>query len=194
MSNVLTVCLWGCATGYLVVLLLLLDLTMDMSIDAKDYRRYEKESSEEDKCPSKPKKAFTRFIRVFGNHHKYRCLFHQFSYLLYHPIRCFFLLLRKNSKQPGCKAKCFVGCAYSGVKGEVVVVIEFLNGVPVRWAPFKAAGFQRTMWIWDRNTLCVAIVTNQITHALQDVNGLQASLMPAPSLKTWMLNREKEMQ
>jgi hypothetical protein len=75
-----------------------------------------------------------------------------------------------------------------------IVVIEFLNTIPVRWASFKPSDFRASQWIPDRDMMCVSITATVIAKALTDVNGERVALIRSPTLKEWMQTRKRSQQ
>ena len=75
--------------------------------------------------------------------------------------------------------------------GWQVVVIEFANELPARWAAFSVGMFRETQWREDRGRAYVSVLASTISHALQPIGGERTSLLPTTSLKEWMKNRSK---
>jgi len=74
----------------------------------------------------------------------------------------------------------------------VVVVVEFDNGIPCRWAKFNAADFRITQWVNDQGRMSVTVVATQVARAMVPVTGDDSALLAEPSLKCWMVKRNKE--
>lgn len=73
-----------------------------------------------------------------------------------------------------------------------VLVIEFANTVPVRWARFKASDFRATQWINDQGRMSVTVAAGQVARAMVPIAGDGFALLEEPSLKEWMVQRNKE--
>jgi len=74
----------------------------------------------------------------------------------------------------------------------VVLVIEFENERPSRWAKFQASDFRITQWVNDRGRMSVSVVATQVARALVPVAGDGFALLAEPGLKEWMVKRNKE--
>lgn len=74
----------------------------------------------------------------------------------------------------------------------VVVVVEFENGSPARWARFQAAAFRTTQWINDAGRMSVTVSAGQVARAMVSVKGDDSTLLAEPSLREWMVQRNKE--
>lgn len=74
----------------------------------------------------------------------------------------------------------------------VVVVVEFENESPARWARFQAAAFRTTQWINDAGRMSVTVSAGQVARAMVPIAGDGFALLEEPSLKEWMTQRNKE--
>lgn len=74
----------------------------------------------------------------------------------------------------------------------VVVVVEFEKDRPSRWARFQAAAFRTTQWINDAGRMSVTVAAGQVARAMVPVAGDGFALLEEPSLKEWMVQRNKE--
>ena len=75
--------------------------------------------------------------------------------------------------------------------GWQVVVIEFAENRPARWAAFPVGMFRQTQWREDRGRMYVSVLASTISHALQPIGGERTSLLPTMSFKEWMQKRSK---
>jgi len=72
-----------------------------------------------------------------------------------------------------------------------IVVVEFNQEHPARWARFRACDFQPSRWVRDGNRACVDVSTKQVNDSLIPLDG-GGGLLPEPSFVDWMRKQYKE--